>query len=194
MIVRESISFERHKDAKQTLNIGMRTKIQEWLEEYFHNISNATKSTKYTINDDLTIDLDGFFATHWMGNFPEWIQFGKTGSFQLQGDGMRKGDNGKNLMTSLRGCPRIIYGDFNCSRQNLTNLVGGPEEVYGNYSCSLNRNIKSFEGIAKKINGDFSCNNNSGLTERDIPTECRLYIEGNINVHKWSPEVWQDGD
>ena len=193
MIVRESISFERHKDAKHTLNIGMRTKIQQWLEDNYHGISNATKQSNYTINDDLTIDVDGFFTTTWKGNFPEWIQFGETDSFQIQGDGMRKGRMGtKDLMTSLRGCPRIVKGEFNCSRQNLTNLVGGPERVTGHYSCSLNQHIESFKGIAKFIGGDFYCNNNSGLTEKDIPEGTEIL--GSPNVHRWSSEVWMYGD
>ena len=130
------------------------------------------------------IDIDGFFATHWKGNFPEWIQFGTTGSFEIQGDNFRLGGGAPELMTSLRGCPKIVNGEFNCSRQDLKNLVGGPETVRGHYSCSMNPHLKSFEGIAKLIGGDFACNNKSGLTEKDIPEGTDIL--GNTNVHYWA--------
>ena len=55
MIVRESISFERSDDPKKSLGIGRRNMIQEWLEEYYHEISNATRQSKYIINKDLYI-------------------------------------------------------------------------------------------------------------------------------------------
>lgn len=185
MIVRESISFERQPDPYKSLGIGLREKIHEWLMEYYFNISNATKSSEFRINEDLTIDiLDGFFTTDWPGNFPDYIQFNEVNcNFNIQGD-VRRPTAGRKPMTSLRGCPRIVKGEFNCSRNDLKNLVGGPEEVTGHYSCSLNPNIKSFEGIAKFIGGDFSCNNKSGLTNRNIPED--VEILGSPNVHYWS--------
>ena len=184
MIVRESISFERHRDPKHTLNIGMRTKIEEWLEEYYHEVSNATRASKYTINDDLTIDIDGFFVTDWPGNLPDFIQFNEIrGNFVIQGD-LRRSVVKKGFMTSLKGCPKIVKGEFNCSRNDLNNLIGGPETVSGNYTCSLNPHLKSLKGIATSIGGDLDCNNKSGLTEKDIPPGTK--IVGRPNVHYWA--------
>jgi hypothetical protein len=187
MIVRESIAvnFERGGDPKKTLGVGMRGKIQEWLMEYWFNISNATKSSLFRINDDLTIDiLQGFFTTDWPGNFPDYIQFNEANcNFNIMGD-VRRNTGDKNQMTSLRGCPRIVNGEFGCSRNNLKNLVGGPEFVKSHYACSLNPHIESFEGIAKFIGGDFACNNKSGLTEKDIPAG--VEILGSPNVHYWA--------
>jgi hypothetical protein len=175
MLVRESISFQRGANPKQVLGIGEYKIIKDWLDEYFIETSYATKQSSYIINDDLTIDVDGFFAMSWNGNFPEFIKFKKvTSNFQIS----------RCNMTSLRGCPEIVHGSFECHSNNLKNLIGGPIKVDENYGCSLNPNIQSLAGIAKYIGGDFYCNNKAGLTEKDIPTD--VIIKRDIEVSYWS--------
>lgn len=180
MIVREYINFERGIDPKQAMEIGMKSKIEKWLEEYFHNVSNATRESSFTINEDLTIDIDGFFACRWEGNFPDFIQFN-----EIRGDFMIQGFTGQwnTVKTSLRGCPQKVYGDFDCCRNDLKNLIGGPEYVQGYYVASLNPNIQSLEGLAKYIGKSFSCNNKSNLTIKDIPGGTK--IKGGINISHW---------
>ena len=42
-------------------------------------------------------------------------------------------------ISSLEGCPKIVKGNFNCSKNNLTSLEGGPEVVEGIFDCSQNK-------------------------------------------------------
>ena len=43
-IVRENINFERGINPKSSMGIGLRSKIEEWLEKYFiKKIKNSTK-------------------------------------------------------------------------------------------------------------------------------------------------------
>ena len=186
MIVRESISFERGENPIKTMGIGMRGKIREWLMDHFFDVSNATRESTFRINDDLTIDiLKGFFATDWPGNFPDYIRFNEVNcDFNIRGDLRVNSVQGREPMTSLRGCPRVVNGEFDCSRNDLKNLIGGPEKVTDHYAYSLNPHIESLEGMAKEIGGDFACNNKSGLTEKDIPEG--VEIMGDPNVHYWS--------
>lgn len=39
-------------------------------------------------------------------------------------------------LTSLRGAPRIVTGEFVCHRCRITTLRGAPEKVGGNFSCA----------------------------------------------------------
>ena len=133
-IVRESINFERGINPRTSMGIGLRPKIEEWLKMYFVKTSNSTLKSYYEILEDLTIDVFGFFASTWKGNFPEFIQFNECyGDFQVDNMGL----------TTLRGCPRKVKGYFSCSRNNLKNLIGGPEYVTGSYSASLNPTLES---------------------------------------------------
>ena len=178
-IVRESINFERGINPRTSMGIGLRPKIEEWLKMYFVKTSNSTLKSYYEILEDLTIDVFGFFASTWKGNFPEFIQFNECyGDFQVDNMGL----------TTLRGCPRKVKGYFSCSRNNLKNLIGGPEYVTGSYSASLNPALESLEGLANYIGGDFSCNNKTGLNSKDIPKG--TYIGGDISVFLWSAGQW----
>ena len=178
-IVRENINFERGINPRTSMDIGLRPKIEEWLKMYFVKTSNSTLKSYYEILEDLTIDVFGFFASTWKGNFPEFIQFNECyGDFQVDNMGL----------TTLRGCPRKVKGYFSCSRNNLKNLIGGPEYVTGSYSASLNPTLESLEGLANYIGGDFSCNNKTGLNSKDIPKG--TYIGGDISVFLWSAGQW----
>jgi hypothetical protein len=68
----------------------------------------------------------------WDGS-EDWT--GKTfdGDFQV---------NGK--VSSLKGCPKVIKGDFNCSaNKNLKSLEGSPEIVEGFFDCSICYNLET---------------------------------------------------
>lgn len=50
-------------------------------------------------------------------------------------------------LTSLEGCPKEVWGKFNCSGNKLTSLKYGPEKVRGEiYNCSYNP-LKSFKYV-----------------------------------------------
>ena len=112
-----------------------RRMIEEWLKEY--NIKN------YTINDDLTIDVDGFVFLNKenLKEFPDYIQFGVVKSYF---------SCYRNQLTSLRGCPREVHEYFDCSYNNLTSLEGAPREVRGLFDCSKN-NIQFTEEDVRKV-------------------------------------------
>jgi hypothetical protein len=130
MLVNESISFERGGDPKKVLSIGVEHLIEKWLNE---NIWDYTLSrTKYIINPDMTIDmLTGCDLRQNSSKIiiPEYIKFRKiNGFFTFPGRGVESLIGwspeiveesyhcNDNLLISLDGCPKIVYGDFTCQR------------------------------------------------------------------------------
>lgn len=72
----------------------------------------------------------------------------------------------KKGLTSLDGCPKILYGDLFCDFNELTSLKGAPKEIRmqkgskikevgASFSCSDNPKLKSFEYAPKLIEGSF---------------------------------------
>jgi len=183
-LVKEHINkFERGLDPKDAMNIGLKQKIAQWLDTYFQNVSHATKAASYIINDDLTINIDGFFITNWTRNFPDYIQFNEINGIFIFSDPANE-----PFKTSLKGCPKIVNGDFRCNRSGIKNLINGPQKVYGDYLCSLNPYLESLEGLATLITGNFACNNKNGLTINDIPKE--TVIKENSYVEHWAKGQW----
>jgi hypothetical protein len=84
----------------KNLGVGQVAQIKKWLEE--HNI------TKYSINDDYTIDvkgdvvLDGYPEKE----LPDYIQFNYV-------DGHISINKCKKLV-SLKGFPKEMWGSFEC--------------------------------------------------------------------------------
>lgn len=108
---------------------------------------------KYTINDDLTVDVNEDVNLHYedLEYFP--VKFGVVqGNF----------DCSMNRLKSLRGAPRIVHGHFDCVINKLTTLEGAPREVDGDFDCS-NNSLISLKGAPKEISGDFICRKNKDL-------------------------------
>jgi hypothetical protein len=88
-------------DPLVSLGVGQKHFILNWLDEM--GVEN------YTINDDLTIDVNGDLRIGLyedLDEIPEFIQFNKVyGNFYCN----------DNNLTSLRGCPTYVSGDFDCS-------------------------------------------------------------------------------
>jgi hypothetical protein len=84
-----------------------------------------------------------------------------------------------SYLTSLKGSPNIIHGDFICYSNNLKNLKFGPQVVDGIYNVKLN-DLESLEGLATDIGGllDISINEKD-FTKMDIPTT--VNIKGKVN-------------
>jgi hypothetical protein len=97
---------------KRTENQFFKTykETKNWLDEM--------KIKKYTINDDLTVDVDGsVFIVHFFSDFNKIpfipIQFNTiNGNF----------DCSHNNLTSLKGCPFKIKKDFNCHNNDLKDI------------------------------------------------------------------------
>ena len=79
--------------------------------------------TNYQINDDLSIDVNDHVSLSNRG----------VGEFPLKFN--------------------KVYGNFNCSSNNLTTLENGPKFVGGNFDASYNK-LSSLQGWPKEIVGD----------------------------------------
>jgi hypothetical protein len=97
----------------KNLGVGQEALIKKWLNE--HNITN------YTINDDLTIDIEGSvdLRCYKEEQLPEYIQFRKvTGNFYIFYC---------PKLESLEGCPQEVGGSFFCNDcPKLESLEGCP--------------------------------------------------------------------
>jgi hypothetical protein len=133
-LVKESISFQRGEDPKNTLGIGTRHLIEKWL--------NEMHITRYIINDDMTIDIK-FNVIIYKKNLsllPEYIQFNKIrDSFICR----------ENQLTSLKGCPKIVGNVFSCSGNQLTSLEGCPRVVKHHFICHSNKREFSEKEVRK---------------------------------------------
>ena len=67
-----------------------------------------------------------------------------------------------NDLATLEGAPKEVGRDFWCGSKNLTSLKGGPKKVAGSFHCEFS-NLTTLEGAPQKVGGDFNCYM-SGLT------------------------------
>ena len=86
-------------------------------------------------------------------------------------------DCSDNELTTLKGCPKFFDGDFYCYLNQLSELRYGPKIVCGNYICSGNK-LKSLFGSPNEVNGDFVCSNNLLKNLKNCPD----IINGNFIV------------
>ena len=139
--------------------------VEEWLKKY--NIGN------YTINRDLTIDVDGdvnLFKKDLI-EIPDYIQFGVIrGNF----------DCSSNHLSSLRGCPREVGGYFDCSNNKLTSLEGSPREVGGFFDC-YNNQLTTLKGSLEKAGWNFNCSHNKLISLEGAPVMVRGYFDCSHN-------------
>ena len=143
--------FEHYKEYNQ---------IEEWLYEM--GIKN------YTINDDLTVDVDGNVELQrkFITEIP--IQFGEVrGSFYAF----------DNKITSLKGCPNKVTGQFNFYNNCLTSLEGCPEEIGEDLNVAQNK-LTTLNGSPNKVGGDLNAFNNSIKSLKGGPIE----VTGNFMV------------
>ena len=167
--------------------------IEEWLKEY--NIKN------YIINDDFTIDVDGFvyISNKNLKELPEYIQFGVVKSefscaenrlISLKGCPKEVGASFycyENKLKSLEGAPEKVGGDFYCNYNDLISLEGAPKEVRLNFLCDCN-DLISLEGAPKKLGGNFYCDYNKLTTLKGAPKE----IGGEFKCNKNSTQFTED--
>jgi len=144
-IVREHINekFSEESDPIQDMGIGIIHKIEKWIG-MINRISNNNQCDgirNYTINNDGTIDCQGFTALpDNCGNFPEYINFNK-----IDGEFIICNCN----MTTLRGCPKIVTGDFDCRFNKLTSLEYCPEIIGKKFMCGGNKKRFTREYVQK---------------------------------------------
>lgn len=60
--------------------------------------------------------------------------------------------SGKTMrISSLKGCPKIVHGDFSFRGTNASNLEGGPEIVGGRYRVNNNKFLTSLKGFPQEF-------------------------------------------
>jgi hypothetical protein len=118
-----------------------------------HRIKN------YTINDDLSIDVNGDVNLAYKNLEHLPLKFNYIeGSF----------DCSNNELKSLEGCPQTVGGSFECSDNKLKSLEGCPQTVNGNFGCRINK-LKSLEGSPQTVGGTFRCIHNELKTLKGSP-------------------------
>ncbi len=96
---------------------------------------NQMEIIDYTINDDLTVDVDGNVDLKVKGLHEIPIQFGiVNGNFSLW----------NNKLMSLKGCPTIVNGYFDCCNNKLKSLQYCPKEISDIFVYHGNQ-IENFE-------------------------------------------------
>ena len=127
--------------------------------------------TNYTINSDLSVDVNGIvnIDEQELKSIP--VQFRNVSEhFYCPG----------NKLTSLEGAPQKVGGDFDCAFNQLTSLKGAPKEVDGNFDCSDNYQLRTLEGAPQKVGVDFICFNNENLRQSE-----KDWSEKNINARRF---------
>lgn len=108
----------------------------------------------YTVNDDLTVDVDGDVSLQ------QAFEIKKSREFVFQW-GVIKGNFScaRCLLISLEGAPREVHGNFDCSGNKFILLDHSPEIVKGDYLCYNNKSLRSLQGCTRKIGGNFDISN-----------------------------------
>jgi hypothetical protein len=141
MLVKESLfEFERGGDPKNVLGIGKKHMIEEWLK--------SMEIENYHINQDLTIDVkkNGWRGTdlseRGLVELPDYIQFNVVDEYF---------DISHNNLITLRGCPKIVNGEFFCSDNKLSDFEYLPKKFKG--IAFANNPIISLTGLEKLPGG-----------------------------------------
>ena len=146
---------------KRQAGMDMRVQIENWLDEH--------KITNYTINNDLTIDVEGTVDLNGYTDkkLPDYIQFGKTVNFYFE--------NSPKL-ESLEGCPKEVGWNFYCFQcPKLESLKGAPQKIGGDFWCNNCSNLKSLEGCPKYVGEGFWCYGSSKqFTIDDVKKICKV--------------------
>jgi len=159
--------------------------------EDIHSICKKWKIENYTINEDLSIDVDGdvdliskdltelpLKFRNVSGGFYCYNKRGITSNFQL---------------TTLEGSPKEVGGDFYCVNNKLTNLIGSPNKVGRNFYCCDNQ-LTNLEGAPKEVGRDFACSDNKLKTLKGITQMRSGYIycdNNNLKDVKGIKEGWR---
>lgn len=125
--------------------------IESWLK--------SMEIKNYTINDDLTVDVNEGVNISLRGLTHLPVQFGIVkGHFYID----------QNELTSCEGFPKFVDGSLLCYSNEITSLKHCTTEVNGIFDCSQNK-LSSLEYCPKTINGDFNCSYNQLTSLKHSP-------------------------
>ena len=125
-----------------------------------HDICKKYNIKDYTINDDGSIDVNGWVNLNNKGltEFP--VTFNRVlGYFECSG----------NNLTTLKGGPVYVNSHFYCNYNKLTNLEHCPKTINGDFRCHDNQ-LTSLEFSPDYVGGYFFCHYNK-LTDNYCETE-----------------------
>jgi hypothetical protein len=131
-------------------------------------VCNRYRINNYTINDDLSIDVEGHVNLAYKNLEYLPLRFNYvSGDFSCYDNKLKtlegcpqtvsgSFDCNRNKLKTLEGCPQTVSGSFDCYRNKLITLEGSPSVVNGNLICYVNE-LETLEGSPKTINGNFLC-------------------------------------
>jgi len=148
------------------------------------------KIENYTINDDLSIDVDGDVSLK--GGVLEYLplKFNYVSGYfncsfnklkTLEGSPQTVGGYFMcyyNKLKTLEGSPQTVGHDFDCSDNNLVSLEGCPQTVSIDFNCSDNE-LKTLKGCPQTVGGNFYCFNNELKDLEHFPE-----VSGSINIEE----------
>lgn len=129
--------FTSDSDPIKDMRVGIPYLIKDWFLIEL-NVAESSFNKYVTINDDYTINLNfpvtfkNVIKNKRKYEFPEYIQFNDTKEFDVS----------ELNLTTLRGCPKIVHGKFECDDNKLASLDFCPEFVEGDFICK--NNFKDF--------------------------------------------------
>ena len=127
--------------------------------------------TRYTINDDLSIDVGSYVYLDKKGLKYLPLKFNYvSGNF----------DCSHNKLKTLEGCPQTVGGIFDCEFNKLVSLEGCPQTIEGNFNCGHN-GLTSLEGCPQTVTGGFGCSSNELTTLEGCPQTAGKYFDCSYN-------------
>jgi hypothetical protein len=123
----------------------------------------------YTINNDLSIDVNGNvdLASRNLEYLP--LRFNYVSSYFSCYD---------NELKTLEGSPQTVNGDFLCFTNKLKTLEGCPQTVGRGFYCFDNE-LKTLEGCPQRVGSDFDCSDNELKTLKGCPQR----VGGGFSCH-----------
>ena len=125
---KKSVNFKRTGDSLEDMSLGMKARISQWLD--MKDIEG------YRIKEDFTIDVakDVNLVGQELDELPEFINFNKIwGGFYAGG----------NPWQSLKGFPKIIYGDLQIN--SISNIMD-PNDINPNITEKFIKKIIKVHG------------------------------------------------
>ncbi len=115
-----------------------------------HNLCKKYHIKNYTINDDMSISVNGHVDLTFKNLKSIPITLKEVGGYF---------DCSGNQLTSLKYCPETVGGYFSCSNNQLASLKYCSKEVSGYFNCHYNQ-LTSLEYCPETVGGRFYCSAN----------------------------------
>jgi len=157
----------------------------------------------YTINDDLSIGVDGsvYLEKEKLEYLPLKFNY-VSGNFYCYDNKLKslegspqtvEGDFkcSSNGLKSLESCPQTVEGDFKCYFNELVSLEGSPQTISGSFNCSDNY-LKLLKGCPQTVDGSFDCSYNKLISLEDGPQTVGGYFgcdNNKLTDMEYFPEV-----